>query len=1176
MTQKRKIRAFAVLVLATALLPISPATGAISGLTITATSGTVQSTYGTNPPDSSIDVSFISTDANDEHVKISANMASNPAGQNVEVLLRVASNTNASIEMFSSTAHVKATAPGVVNARFSVTIRSASNNPLLAGTYSLIIYGGSTFGTQTVPISFIVSSPPAASLSAGLSKIWLAQGATPASESNNVDTLNVSSTVDTKNQIANLTVDLRDTNNAPITNLPLTVSITGPGLIGIGTSASSNVAMGRAVLGQPGFYSISVYADGLFGSGTVTVLQNGQQIGSRSINFAQATPPPASVAYSRVEISKSAVLAGDSIQVSFTSTTTSVPLGLIPLVNFFYAEECEDDCLFTATPTLISGDSSNGNWIGKVEIPTTARSGNYTLSIYFPQLKGVKDFILRVPNALAVKGVDPPPPLPPASASMSNITLSKTDLKIGESLVMKVSVKTTNFPIGIPIQATIFTANDCEEEGCSSGGVGKLISGTLQDGIWEISIPIHGQLFTGKYSVSYGFFKLKGTPGAIGVYPGLVNISGLAVPPPKINPTLEITNIEPRETSLRAGENLEVTFVLQSANLDSSQIAQVYLFGKSDEDLCEDGCGMGVAQLIKGTLEKGAWSASLTIPPNVPSGKYSLRVAFPKLKGISGSYSDYQGTLAITGGSGAGEITPVYEFSGMRISQTQVNAGQEIEGFFALKSNDPTVSSPECMVLDLVGWFKAVRLSGVSTSGSFYCKFLIPVNTRTGFYKVQAAVVGYANNNKNEEWILLGNLYVNGTNQVPKLDQNECRNLFAGNAQALNFALADTAEINRYVSNVDNFKSFFMGKNLSWYDANSYLVSISKKNLERSSIALTNVRSTNGKGCETFSEFTGRFEKLGTELDSAIRTINFQNTQISDWYRGIQLKIPDPGKHFNPKVETGSIEIQSVLEKVPGFTSVNFAYQSNNGPAKVQCTVNFGSCIILQNGSQSIDQTFYGTAEITRYTSGATITIQLLQFNTSGMQIASIQRAYATLRPGLQPTIGPVKSIAGGCTFKIQNYDTNFRWFAKSEMKVSRDGQAIISTITPTDEYLSTSREGYQTVNAINTLFRCIPLSQAGTNEQDQIIEDDGVEEEPAGELKIRKEPTGKSLMTVTSNLDTEKISLIATRKGKATIRFSALTNESGIVRIRTSRNLSGYKVKLILNGVTLSTTKVR
>lgn len=353
------------------------------------------------------------------------------------------------------------------------------------------------------------------------------------------------------------------------------------------------------------------------------------------------------------------------------------------------------------------------------------------------------------------------------------------------------------------------------------------------------------------------------------------------------------------------------------------------------------------------------------------------------------------------------------------------------------------------------------------------------------------------------------------------------------------------------------------------------VTSIWNKNLTRTEATLVEIRSSKIQSCGGYAEFKGVFEKYAFEHESTIRNVKNQNSAIAQWYSNIQTRIPDPQKYFNPQVEVGSIEIQSVSEKTLGIATISFAYQSNSGVAKIECTVSIGVCVVRDNGNSSSGETYFGVAEVRNFPSGSSINLSLRQYGPSGKIVASIQQPVSTLKPALQPKIGAVASTLSGCTFKILNYDPAFNWFAKSEMKVLKDGTATIKTSVPTDEYISTSRSGYQTINALNTLFRCIPLSQTQSNDQDQIIEDDGVEEEPVGDLTVRKESSGKFLMAITSNLDSEKISITATRKGKKTIRFSATTNEDGLVRIRTSRKLSGYTLKLAFDGMTLKITKV-
>jgi len=1182
-----KVAGLIVASLAISLSQLPVAAGALAGLTLVVTPTSTQSTYGSNPSGAAVDVSFVSTEADGEHLKLSANIVSVPAGQNVQATIAQVTSTNATLEMFDSTSHIKAVNAGLVNAKFTVSIKSATSSPLAAGTYSMLLYAGSTSGRQQQSVTFVIAPPPTPTLSLGLSRIWMTPGSTTASESNNTSSISVPANPDFKTQVANLTVDLRDSNNSQVNYLPITVTVTGPGIVGIGLNSSSNVILGRAVIGQPGQYAISVFPDGLFGTSTITIIQNGQIIGTRNISFTQAAPPPASIGISNVSVDKLAVSAGESVKVQFNSTTTSIPTGQIAYASLNFGEDCLDgSCNVSAPAMLQSGDSSNGKWTASLSVPTTALTGNYAISIYFPKLKGVTGFYYRHPQIITVAGVDPAPPAPPASASMSISSFGKTNLTIGESLIVKIGVKTSNFPVGVPIQATIFTPNDCEDESCSSSGVGKLVWGTLENGTWEISVPIHSQMLSGKYSMNYGFFKLKGTPGAIGTISDFLVVQGIAAPPVPLPATIKISNIKPSSTSINVGSGLAVQFDLASTNLSDNEIVQIYLTDDSNGN-CDEGCGDGTAKLIKGSIANGSWIAQFTIPNTVPTGNYNLVVSVPKRKGTSGAYVVYPQPIYVTG---APKFTPVYIFSSIKISTNAVRVGQTVTGYFYLKTNDDKVSTPACIIDGIAGWTDAISVSGAAMAGSWECKLTIPSGAITGKYKLTVAVVGYANGNKNEERADLGSLAVSGTTLVQTATSQQCQNYLStlsSNWSSINSSYND---LKLSLSDPKYSQIYFIGKYRNWSELYEQKLNIQNNLLTESERMVALSSSNEVISCDFYDFSKGLSSKYASVFSQLVTSVEVLEAELGVWRYKMQTSIPDPVKYFNPQIETGAIEIQKVSETTLGKVLINFAYQSSVGVAKIVCSSNYGICTVFQNGASSSGDSYYGIAEITKIQPGAFLNFTLSQLGSTGNQVASFQQTYTSLRAGLQPSLGPITSIGGGCTFKILNYDPAFTWFAKSEMKVARDGTATIYSkeLQATDEYISTSRVGYQTVNAINTLFKCVPLNPTsdttGTNTstgnttpaaQVVTIEDDGSEELPTGTVKVKKEAGGKYLLAISSNLLEEKVTLTASRKGRATIRFSATTNEDGAVQIRTGRNLSGYSVKLFFDGESLKTVKV-
>jgi hypothetical protein len=89
-----------------------------------------------------------------------------------------------------------------------------------------------------------------------------------------------------------------------------------------------------------------------------------------------------------------------------------------------------------------------------------------------------------------------------------------------------------------------------------------------------------------------------------------------------------------------------------------------------------------------------------------------------------------------------------------------VGLGGTAIGTFNLDTNDPTVRSPECIVLDVTGWNKAIRTSGQYMSGTWKCSVILPSKMALGKYILHVAVVGSANNEKNETHEDLGEFSV--------------------------------------------------------------------------------------------------------------------------------------------------------------------------------------------------------------------------------------------------------------------------------------------------------------------------------------------------------------------------------------------------------------------------------
>jgi len=115
------------------------------------------------------------------------------------------------------------------------------------------------------------------------------------------------------------------------------------------------------------------------------------------------------------------------------------------------------------------------------------------------------------------------------------------------------------------------------------------------------------------------------------------------------------------------------------------------------------------------------------------------------------------------------KIAPSYSFTSSRMSANKIKAGESIEVTFRLTSDDPTVSTPTALIDFVTGHTEATLVSGDKFSGTWRVTLSSAQNTFAGNYKVYLSVVGYANNEKNEEWLTVGNLEISGvTKTAPK------------------------------------------------------------------------------------------------------------------------------------------------------------------------------------------------------------------------------------------------------------------------------------------------------------------------------------------------------------------------------------------------------------------------
>jgi hypothetical protein len=207
---------------------------------------------------------------------------------------------------------------------------------------------------------------------------------------------------------------------------------------------------------------------------------------------------------------------------------------------------------------------------------------------------------------------------------------------------------------------------------------------------------------------------------------------------------------------IKAGESIEVTFKLTS---DDPTVS-------TPTALIDLVTGHVPATLISGDKSVGTWRVTLSSAQNTFAGNYKVYLS---VVGYANNEKNEEwltvGTLEV---SGVTKVLPKYLFSGASSIPSSADPGSKIIVEFNLSSDDPTISTPTALIDFVTGHTQATLVSGNKSSGRWRAELTIPENTFAGSYKVDVAVVGYANGEKNEEWLTVGNISISGpTKLVP-------------------------------------------------------------------------------------------------------------------------------------------------------------------------------------------------------------------------------------------------------------------------------------------------------------------------------------------------------------------------------------------------------------------------
>ena len=90
-------------------------------------------------------------------------------------------------------------------------------------------------------------------------------------------------------------------------------------------------------------------------------------------------------------------------------------------------------------------------------------------------------------------------------------------------------------------------------------------------------------------------------------------------------------------------------------------------------------------------------------------------------------------------------------------------------------------------------------------------------------------------------------------------------------------------------------------------------------------------------------------------------------------------------------------------------------------------------------------------------------------------------------------------------------------------------------------------------------------------------LESDGeeIDSPPAADISVKRESSGKYLISLDSNIYEDTLMVRAFKKGSKVVVYRVTTNIDGLAAIRTSRNLRGFKLAVYVGDNFLDSIKI-
>jgi len=215
---------------------------------------------------------------------------------------------------------------------------------------------------------------------------------------------------------------------------------------------------------------------------------------------AAPTPPQAN----SIVVSPTTIAPGGTVTVTFNVTSSSdIPVGAASIVQFYAPSGANYGRIFQSN----AGTPRNQSWTAQIQIPITAESGKYSLSVSVPfDANGLSGGFVQTKDALTVTGSTSAPTAPKAN----NIFVTPTTIEPGGTVTVTFNVtSSSDIPVGASSIIQFYAPS-----GANYGRIFQSNAGTPRDQSWTALVQIPATAESGKYSLSISVpFDANGLSG---------------------------------------------------------------------------------------------------------------------------------------------------------------------------------------------------------------------------------------------------------------------------------------------------------------------------------------------------------------------------------------------------------------------------------------------------------------------------------------------------------------------------------------------------------------------------------------------------------------------------------------------------------------------------------------